>query len=111
MRLLGEEHPRTVRPLNDAKALEQGANFLAESFLFGVAAAIIVAESVRSKRKDEKRRDLVAETLETHTKELSELRTKLEDERKEALEGLERERDLERIVQEVISSSRNALTS
>lgn len=36
-RLLGEDHPLHIRPLNDAKAIDSGANFLSESFLFGFA--------------------------------------------------------------------------
>lgn len=30
-RLLGEDHPVHVRPLNDAKAIDTGANFISES--------------------------------------------------------------------------------
>lgn len=36
-RLLGEDHPLHIRPLNDTKAIDSGANFLSESFLFGFA--------------------------------------------------------------------------
>lgn len=39
--LLGETLAKHhVKPLNDAKAVEQGANFISESFLFAIAASI-----------------------------------------------------------------------
>lgn len=49
-----------IRPLSEAKAIESGATFISETFLFGVAAGLIVFESWRSGRKESKRRDDVA---------------------------------------------------
>jgi hypothetical protein len=40
-----------VRPLNDAKAIANGANAISEGFLFFVAAALILGETYRGSRK------------------------------------------------------------
>lgn len=50
MRLLGENKIK-VRPLNDKKAVENGANFLLEFFIFLVAGSLILYESYRSRVK------------------------------------------------------------
>ncbi|SGZ58363.1 CIC11C00000000982 [Sungouiella intermedia] len=50
MRLLGENKIK-VRPLNDKKAIENGANFLLEAFIFLVAGSLILYESYRSRVK------------------------------------------------------------
>ncbi|OAP63736.1 hypothetical protein AYL99_02963 [Fonsecaea erecta] len=52
-----------IRPLSEAKAIESGANFISEAFLFSVAASLILLESWRSGRKETQRRDDVAERL------------------------------------------------
>ncbi|RMZ85049.1 hypothetical protein DV738_g169, partial [Chaetothyriales sp. CBS 135597] len=52
-----------IRPLSEAKAIESGANFISETFLFGVAASLILLESWRSRKKESTRRDDVAERL------------------------------------------------
>lgn len=52
-----------IRPLSEAKAVETGASFISEAFLFGVAGALIVFESWRSRRKETTRREDVAERL------------------------------------------------
>jgi optic atrophy 3 protein len=52
-----------IRPLSEAKAVESGANFISETFLFGVAAGLIFFESWRSRRKESARRDDVADRL------------------------------------------------
>lgn len=52
-----------IRPLSEAKAIETGANFISETFLFGVAASLILFESWRSGRKESRRRNDVAERL------------------------------------------------
>lgn len=50
MRLLGENKIK-IRPLNDKKAVESGANFLLEAFIFLVAGSLILYESYRSRVK------------------------------------------------------------
>jgi hypothetical protein len=41
----------TIRPLNDARAVELGASFMSEAILFSVAGLTIFAEAWRSSRK------------------------------------------------------------
>lgn len=52
-----------IRPLSEAKAIDMGANFISESFLFLVAGGLIVFESMRSRRKESNRREDVADRL------------------------------------------------
>lgn len=52
-----------IRPLSEAKAIESGATFISETFLFSVAAGLLLFESWRSRRKESNRRDDVAERL------------------------------------------------
>jgi len=68
--LLGET-AKHVRPLSEAKAIDNGANALAEGFLFTVAALLIIGETWRSSRNQTKRRGNVDD-------QLTELQTKLD---------------------------------
>jgi optic atrophy 3 protein len=52
-----------IRPLSEAKAVDTGATFISEAFLFGVAASLIFFESWRSRRKETSRREDVADRL------------------------------------------------
>ncbi|KAJ7647829.1 OPA3-domain-containing protein [Roridomyces roridus] len=61
--ILGEP-AKHIRPLSETRAIENGANALAEGFLFTVAAGLILGESYRSSRSQSKRRDAVDEQLE-----------------------------------------------
>ncbi|ODQ55507.1 OPA3-domain-containing protein [Saitoella complicata NRRL Y-17804] len=45
-----------IRPLNEAKAVDTGANFISEAFIFSVAGALILFESYRSRQKELNRR-------------------------------------------------------
>lgn len=45
------------------RAIQNGANFLAEGFLFSVAASLIFAETWRSQRSQSKRRDDVDDRI------------------------------------------------
>ncbi|KAI0689840.1 optic atrophy 3 protein-domain-containing protein [Cytidiella melzeri] len=60
--LLGEA-PKAIRPLSETRAIENGANTLAEGFLFGVAALLIIGETWRSSRSQSKRREGVDDKL------------------------------------------------
>ncbi|KAF1812223.1 hypothetical protein P152DRAFT_397388 [Eremomyces bilateralis CBS 781.70] len=73
-----EKHIPRIRPLSEAKAIETGANFMSEAFMFLVAGAIIVFESWRSRRKELNRRDMVADRLEALEAEKTELQSKIE---------------------------------
>lgn len=48
----------------DARAIDNGANAIAEGFLFGVAALLIIGETWRSSRNQSKRREGVDDKLE-----------------------------------------------
>jgi hypothetical protein len=55
--------PPLIRPLSEAKAIDSGANFISEAFLFAVAGGLIVFESWRSRRKESSRREDVQDRL------------------------------------------------
>jgi hypothetical protein len=46
-----------IRPLSESKAIESGANFISETFLFMVAGGLILFESWRSRNKESTRRE------------------------------------------------------
>jgi optic atrophy 3 protein len=52
-----------IRPLSEAKAIDTGANFISETFLFAVTLSLIMFESWRSRRKETSRRNDVADRL------------------------------------------------
>lgn len=52
-----------IRPLSESKAIENGASFISEGFLFLVAGGLIVYESFRSRRKESTRREDVESRL------------------------------------------------
>ncbi|GMK55338.1 hypothetical protein CspeluHIS016_0203940 [Cutaneotrichosporon spelunceum] len=57
------EGATNIKPLNEAKAVQNGASLIAETFLFALGAGLVLGETYRSSRKNVKRRDLVAERL------------------------------------------------
>ena len=63
------QKPPRIRPLSESKAIETGANFISESFLFLVAAGAILFESWRSRRKETNRHESVQDRLEELEKE------------------------------------------
>ncbi|KAI0373135.1 OPA3-domain-containing protein [Pilatotrama ljubarskyi] len=75
--LLGEP-AKHVRPLSETRAIENGANALAEGFLFSVAAALIIAETWRSSRNQSKRRDAVDDSLEGLKESVEDLSKRLD---------------------------------
>ncbi|KAI9784838.1 MAG: hypothetical protein M1839_001568 [Geoglossum umbratile] len=52
-----------IRPLTEAKAIDTGATFISEAFLFLVGGGLIVFEAWRSRRKENTRREDIAERL------------------------------------------------
>ena len=52
-----------IRPLSEAKAIDLGANFVSESFLFVVGVGLIVFEQWRRSRQEKKGREDVADRL------------------------------------------------
>jgi len=108
--LLGEPANQNVRPLSEARyvitlplplsrpkrgkhrAIENGANALAEGFLFGVAAILIIGETWRSSRSQSKRRDDVDDKLEGLSTHIQELSSRLDQSLANIEERLEYER-------------------
>ncbi|KAJ1836558.1 hypothetical protein LPJ63_000200 [Coemansia sp. RSA 2711] len=62
MRVLGYKKEK-IRPLNDARAIDAGANFLGEAFIFSVAVSLIFAEQIRSRSQARRQRDAVDDRL------------------------------------------------
>ncbi|KAG7453167.1 OPA3-domain-containing protein [Guyanagaster necrorhizus] len=87
--LLGEP-VKHIRPLSEQKAIDNGANALAEGFLFGVAALLIIGETWRSSRSQSKRRDDVDDKLDDLGTQVAELKTRMN-----VLTDLLEQRDLE----------------
>ena len=73
-------HKVKIRPLSEARAIDLGANFFSEAFIFGVAAGLLVWDSWRSRRKESQRRDDVAERLQELEGEVETMRAKLDPE-------------------------------
>ncbi|KAI0044120.1 OPA3-domain-containing protein [Auriscalpium vulgare] len=99
--LLGEP-AKHVRPLSEARAIENGANFLAEGFLFSVAVALIIGETWRTSRNTSKRRDNVDESLDSLQAHVGELNERIA--RWEVAQEEERQRNVEltRILERVV---------
>ncbi|KAF2836565.1 hypothetical protein M501DRAFT_996769 [Patellaria atrata CBS 101060] len=66
-----------IRPLSESKAIETGANFISETFLFLVAGGLIIFENFRSRRKESNRREGVADRIEALEAENATLKTHL----------------------------------
>ena len=60
-------------------AVENGANMLAEGFLFAVAASLIIGETWRSSRSESKRREGVNDQLDDLGTRLTELSTRVDN--------------------------------
>jgi len=76
--LLNEKNQK-VKPLNDARAIQAGANFVAESFVFSVAGALILFESWRSRRKEKDRQASVADDIKFLQDEIVWIKEKLKE--------------------------------
>jgi optic atrophy 3 protein len=60
------------------RAIENGANFIAEGFLFTVAVGLIMGETWRTSRNQSKRRDDVDDQLDTLGTKVAELTSRLD---------------------------------
>ncbi|PIL33069.1 hypothetical protein GSI_04518 [Ganoderma sinense ZZ0214-1] len=103
--LLGEP-AKHVRPLSETRAIENGANTLAEGFLFAVAAGLILGEQYRSSRNQSKRRDTVDDQLDELKSSVEGLNTRLDALARQQEERLAEEStrhdELARILQRVV---------
>jgi hypothetical protein len=93
---------RRIRPLTEAKAIDSGANFISEAFLFCVAGGLLVFEAFRSRRKEATRQRGVEERLGDLEEEVS----GIEGERETHREGIEARRELEERVQNLEEEKR-----
>ncbi|OUM54112.1 hypothetical protein BVG19_g3462 [[Candida] boidinii] len=75
-RLIGQKNVK-VRPLNEAKAVEDGAEFMAQTFIFGVAGSLIIYETYRQRQKEIGRREAVADDIAMLQEEIQHLKEKL----------------------------------
>ncbi|CAB5195617.1 unnamed protein product [Rhizophagus irregularis] len=73
MNLLGQKTEK-IRPLNDAKAVEMGANFLGEAIIFGVASSLIIWEQARSYKSSKDRQHQLDDKIEMLKDEISKLK-------------------------------------
>lgn len=78
MSLLGEKKIK-IRPLNDKKAIENGANFISEFFIFSVAGSLIMYESYRSRKKAADQRDALADDISALQDEIEYIKKKLSE--------------------------------
>ncbi|KAL1644556.1 hypothetical protein SLS61_008721 [Didymella pomorum] len=77
-----EKFKPRIRPLSETKAIETGANFVAEAFIFAVGISVIVFEQWRQRRKAKNARDDIREDLEELQVELKTVKSELEELRK-----------------------------
>jgi hypothetical protein len=68
-----------IRPLSEQKAIEMGANFAAETFIFAVGIGVILVEQWRQRRKARNARDDIREDLEEMQIELKAVKAELEE--------------------------------
>lgn len=75
-----EEKPYNpkIRPLSEAKAIDLGANFFSESFIFAVAVGLLVWDTVRSRNKAKDQREVLEDRLDIVEAEIERLRNKYE---------------------------------
>jgi hypothetical protein len=68
-----------IRPLSEQKAIEMGANFVAETFIFAVGIGVILVEQWRQRRKARNERDDIREDLEEVQAELKSVKAEFEE--------------------------------
>ncbi|KAF2468255.1 uncharacterized protein BDR25DRAFT_291023 [Lindgomyces ingoldianus] len=71
--------PPRIRPLSEAKAIETGANFAAETFIFTVGIGVIVFEQWRQRRKARNQRGGLEDKLEDLQTELKAVKAELDE--------------------------------
>lgn len=77
MSLLNEKKIK-IRPLNDNKAIENGATFISEFFIFSVAGSLIFYESYRSRKKASDERDALSDDIAALQSEIEYIKDKLD---------------------------------
>jgi hypothetical protein len=84
---------RRIRPLTEAKAIDSGANFISEAFLFCVAGGLILFEAFRSRKKEAKRVRGVEERLTDLEQEIASVEED-RDRYRELVEEMMKQKDL-----------------
>lgn len=79
-----ERYKPRVRPLSEAKAIEMGANFASEVFIYSIAIGLLVFDSWRSNRKEKSRREGVADRLEA----LEEIHRRMDEDKRDSDEKI-----------------------
>ena len=74
-----------IRPLSESKAIDSGATFVSEGFLFLVGISLILLENWRSRRKETSRREDVADRISELEESEKSARTALVELEKEVL--------------------------
>lgn len=82
-----------IKPLSETRAIELGANFFSEAFIFGVAVGLLMVEAWRSRRKESARRDDVSDRLEQLELEVEGLRSRLDPDLEDQKALMERVRE------------------
>ena len=57
------KHKPKIRPLTEAKAIDTGANFISETFIFTVGLTLILAERLYSRSKEQSRQSDVSDRI------------------------------------------------
>ncbi|KAI9446953.1 OPA3-domain-containing protein [Russula earlei] len=99
--LLGEP-AKHIRPLSETRAIENGANFLAEGFLFSVAAGLILSETWRSSRSQSKQRSDMSDSIEEVRARVRELNERLRTWEETTVEERRRYHELAHVLNRVV---------
>jgi len=66
-----------VRPLDEQKAIEVGANFLGETLVFIVAGTVLILDQTVSAQKEQARRQVIEEKFNQIFKEIDEIKSEI----------------------------------
>lgn len=77
-RLTPSNFSKKIRPLNEEKAVENGATLFSEMFVFGVTGSVVVWETLRQRTKELNRRGQVSQDISFLQSEIEELRSLIE---------------------------------
>lgn len=75
---VGSEH-HMVKPLDEQRAIDLGANFVGESVVFLVAGVVLVMDQLQSRQRELERRALIESRLEELFTETSHLKSEMEN--------------------------------
>ncbi|SCU81717.1 LAMI_0B07382g1_1 [Lachancea mirantina] len=88
-RLVNTKQDIKIRPLNDTRAVENGATLLSEAFVFGVTGSVVVWETLRQRTKELNRREQVSQDISYLQGEIEELVATI-GRQKRAIDSLQR---------------------